>query len=215
MANPFQGHEEELQAALSVAEGAAPRLECFRDGRIICGLVCRLTIGRLALMNVAGCRIFSGKEELPDESDVLKALYFTVEDNLDESVWLADDSGKLDKKIKRFFNGFDPFQKREAMVQLNEWFLNIAASLPQGSGTESGGRRRVDWWVDAVDTLASEYHWREGFILWQLPLVRAIKYAERIGCRIEGRPVVDDISDNVMAALDMMEGILKDGKSET
>ena len=54
-------------------------LESFRDGRLIDGLVCRMTIGRLALMGIAGCQIFSNEdtEAAITEDDVLAAWFFT------------------------------------------------------------------------------------------------------------------------------------------
>jgi len=61
--------------------------------------------------------------------------------------------------------------------------------------------------------LACQYHWEEEFILWYLPLTRAIKYQERICARNNGDTVSENISDDIMTALDNIEEMKSHGQS--
>ena len=204
--------DEGVQQILSEVGRKCCALESFRDGRMIDGYACRLTLGRLALMGLAECRIFSDddKEGLT-EYDVLKAWWFTIEENIDSAVYMADDKEALDKEIEKLVKHRTPHRRAEITDEVEAWLVDISESIPQSGGDSDGCVMRADWWVDAVDCIASQYNWNEEFILWYLPLVRAIKYQEKICARINGESVSDDISNDITVALDKIEEMKKDG----
>jgi hypothetical protein len=188
-------------------------LESFRDGRLIDGLACRMTMGRLALMGVANCKIFSSDDDVElTEDDVIEAWWFTIEDNIDMAVMLADQPELLAKEIAKLKKGRTKNKMSAIVDDVQAWLTDIAETMPQGKGGDEGGCvMRADWWADALDVIASQYHWSEEFILWYLPLVRAIKYQERICARTNGEAVSEDIGDDITGALDKIEEMKTDG----
>lgn len=199
--------EDRVQRILSGVGRRRCALESFRDGRIIDGYNCRLTIGRLALMGIAECKIFSCATDVElSGDDVLAAWWFTIEDNIDNAVNVADDSERLQKEVERIKRGRTEARLNSIIDEVQGWLVDVSDAMPQTS--EDGEQViRVDWWADALDMLASQYHWSEEFILWYLPLVRAIKYQERICARSKGESVSDDISEDIVSALEELKEI--------
>jgi hypothetical protein len=171
--------------------------------------VCRLTIGSLALCQVAGCRVFCGRREPQqvEPVDILEVLYFLAEENWDEAVWLADQPERRRKTLRRWIAQFRWFGGRAAIAQTADWLARTADGMPQRASEHGPGR--AQWWVDAVDSIVSEYHWAEEFVLWRLPLARAAHYVEAMAGRKNGQGVLEDISENTMKLLDAAEAALK------
>jgi hypothetical protein len=205
-------NDDGVQQVLSELKGSRCALESFRDGRIIDGLVCRMTIGRLALMGAAGCKIFSSDNGTEiDENDVLVAWWFTIEDNVDKAVYIADDEELMSAEIGKLRRRCSPIRISSIVDEVQGWLTDISEAMPQGDGNDSGGGVSPNWWTGALDIIASAYGWDEEFILWYLPLTRAIKYQERICARVKGEAVSDDISDDVTQALERIEEMKDNG----
>lgn len=200
----------EVQEALASYGASAPLLEPLHDGAIIVGHVCGLTIGRLVLMEVANDSVFSGAHsEEPSIEDILSTIYFTMDDSIDDAVWLAADPLRKEKVVKKFWRGYSKRARRKAVSDFSQWMARISLCLPLGDSQDSD--KRPKWWVGVVDILASEYGWGEHYILWELPLVRAVYYQEAILQRKTGEDVPDEISDDIIAALEAAERVLEDG----
>jgi len=191
-------------------------IEPLRDGRIIDGYACRMTIGRLALIEASGCKLFCGTEsDTVSEFDVFLAFWMTIEDHIDEAVRVCEDGERLKKEIESFIGQYSKKKATAVCASFYEWLSDIAKCMPQRCVDDgaSGQSRRREWWPGLVDILASEYHWGEGYILWQLPLVRAIKYQEHIYSRQSGQAPADDIGDDIAYALDSIKEVVESGKS--
>jgi len=202
----------EIGEVLGFMSDTRPLLSCFRDGRIIEGHLCRFTIGTMMLMQVSGNVIFGGSEdEEITNADILEALYLCCDENIDDAVWIADDPKLLKKAVKRFSRRLGYAGRKYAVEDFAEWLQETEAVMPQRSGNEDGAPIDADWWVDAVDIMASEYGWPEEFIIWRLPFVRAIRYQDSMLARKTGERRVSDISDGTMKALDEAKKLREKG----
>ncbi len=201
-----------LNKAMAVLEqpGAALPALPLRDGALIDGLVCRLTIGVMALLEAAQCKILSGDSEL-SEYDVALALWLSMDCNRDDAVRIANDTQELERRIEDFAAGYSRKKFSAVLDEFNDWFCATFALLPSPSKTEGEPKPRPDWWKDAVDIIAHQYGWTEYFILWELPLVRVIGYQETIVARETGQRVAAEIDDRVIEALDLLEKGKEDG----
>ena len=214
-----EGHKD-FEAALSrLGAGAAPSLELFRDGIIIKDHVCRLTLGKFALLHIAGNRLFDARagKAAVTTYDVFEALYMLADEHLDEIVWMADDKPALAKAVCRFKDTFSRRTAAEAVDTVCAWLQRLLDALPQNKearADDSASTMKAAWWVQTADLIFSEYSWSEHYVLWLLPMPRALRYVEAICARKGGTGMVDDISPDIMDALDKAEA-LRDGQSET
>jgi hypothetical protein len=153
-------------------------------------------------------RIFNLEEDdEPTAADILEALYYTVETNIDEAVWVADDPDARKKAVDKFSRNFSRKRALHAADEFAAWLSRIQDAMPQ-TPASSGPPAHAEWWLEAVDRLAATYFWPEGYILWQLPVVRAARYGEIIAARKGGFSYVDDIGQDVMDALNAAERVL-------
>lgn len=218
MDSPQLKSSEDVEAALDSIGRAAPTLEFFRDGRLIDDHPCRLTIGRLALLEISEAKLFIAEPEeeiQPTEYDIFHGWWFTIEENLDESVLIADQKDLVRKAVRKLMDGYSRKERQGIIDQFRSWLTDISNCMPQLEQGGSGKTHRKDWWLDCIDILGFQYHWSESFLLWYLPLPRAIRYQESIASRISGEPIIDEISDDVINALDRIEEVMKHGESET
>jgi len=173
------------------------------------------------LLKIGEARIFAPADMRGDPTvqDCLEVLFYIADSNLDLAVMVADDPLSRAKAIAKFSAKFGPPGARDAAQELHG-FLSLAfAEFPgssspvPGPATEGEGDvPHPDIWADMVDLIAHQYHWTEGFILWELPLVRLLKYEAAILRRVdptgEAEKASGEISDDVMAGLDTLEEIL-------
>jgi len=213
----FQSREE-VRVALSLVERVAPPLAPLRDGAIIGGNVCRLTVGTLCLLQVAQNEIFFAndinKEHPVEEYEFFEALWLCSEDNVDTAVWITDDPERLEAEVKSFMRGFRKKARARICAEFSSWVEEQVRALEQASKEgDEDTQLPSDWWVDSVDVLAFQYHWPEDYIMWKLPLVRALKYQEAINDRLEGKERSTDISPEAIDALKLLEKEKENGKS--
>lgn len=200
----------EVRAALGAISSADPCVSALRDGCVIEGHICRFTIGTMILLQSAGNRIFDGDFQDEDEDarsyDVLEAIFLCADESIDDAVWLIQDERKLGKAVKRFARKLGYAGRKYAISTFTQWIADIEQTMPQGCDDgEESSKGASDWWVDAIDIIASEYHWPEDFIIWQLPITRAIRYQEAIVARKSGERRATDISDDAINALEILE----------
>lgn len=205
---------QEARAVLESISSALPCLSLLRDVCVIEGYVCRFTIGTLTLLQAANNRVFNGGDVDPDELDILEAFYLCCDEHIDDSVWIARDPDELSKAVKKFAKGLGRSGRKIAVNDYILWLNDTNEAMPQGDGSE-GGSVPTDWWVDAVDVLASEYNWSEEYIIWQLPIIRSLRYQEALCARRSGERRAADISDETVKALELLEEKKEstDGKS--
>jgi hypothetical protein len=203
----FQSSED-VRAALEGLKRAVPHLPSMRDGIIIEGEVCRLTIGTLTLLQIADNQIFFSDEsdiDKPiDELSLFQCFWLCAEGNIDEAVWIADKKEELEKTVKRFMRGFSKRKRARMCEQAENWIASQVSVVEQMAGQENdaGSSLPARWRTECVDVIASAYGWDEFFITWRLPLVRAMEYQEAIGLRISGEQGSDDIQDKTIELLE-------------
>jgi len=207
--NEFQSRKE-VRAALECVHGVAPSLYPMRDGVLIDGFTCRLTIGTLVLLQIAQNEIFFSDEGQIDDplSDyaIFECLWLCCEDNLDMAVNIAGDKERLEKQVKKLMGGYFAKERQRIHREISAWIRTQVTTVEQmGSDEGDDSTLLSDWWVDAVDILASNYSWSEEFILWRLPLIRAMKYQEAIALRINDEQRSTDIKDETVEALELLE----------
>lgn len=220
----LRNHPEFKAALEEVAEGVKPRLGCLRDGVILGGYSCRLTIGKMALLGAADSKIFrrkgdKGADEPIEIDDIFEAVLLLSDELLDEMIWIADKPALLKKRVVKFRKRFGIRSAARLCATFTAWLSEQAALLPDPSDDKDDtSAPRPEWYLEVVDLLANQYKWREQFILWDLSLIRAARYQECIVCRVTGRPMVADISKPVIEALELMLSVTKgnnDGQSKT
>jgi hypothetical protein len=205
----FQSREE-VRVALESVKRVAPSLSPMRDGVVIEGLVCRLTIGTLALLQSAQNEIFFSEEERIDEplSDyaIFECLWMCDEANLDMAVNIAAEKEVLKKEVNKLMGGYGRRGRAKIHAIVSQWIRSQIDTVEQmGTGEGDDVTLSADWWVDSVDIIASNYGWSEEFILWRMPLVRAMKYQEAIALRLNSEQRSSDINDNALEALKLFD----------
>jgi hypothetical protein len=202
---------EEVRAVLENVGRTAPSLAPLRDGIVIDGSICRLTIGVLMLLQIVDNDIFFSEEEDMDAPISVQAMFecfwLCNEDNLDTAITVADDRERLDKIINKLVRSYGKRRQKAICSEVSDWIRGQVTTIEQISSGDEGEETPLpsDWWVEAVDTLASTYGWSEEFILWKLPVVRAMKYQEAIAVRLEGEQRSSDIDDDAIKALKLLE----------
>lgn len=209
------------QAIRAAGDGRPPALECFRDGAFIGGHVCCLTLGNYMLCKIAEIRLFRTDDPQKPVTpiDCLEVLFYISDDTRDQAVQVADDPEARGKAVARFAKSFGKEYGRSVAQELHGYlssvFLEFNQIVPvpeQQTVTHKPAPRNL--WARYVDLIAHQYHWREGFILWELPFVRLLAYhaaiLERIDPEGEHQQQMDDISDDIIASLDALEEVLDD-----
>jgi hypothetical protein len=174
------------------------------------------------LLKIGGARLLSSDHAYrpPTTEDCLETLFYLVDDNLDKAVQVADDPGLREVAIRRFAKMFSDHDRLRVAQELHGFLLEIFAEFPKEAVEAKEKKPHPDKpvprdvWVTAVDIIAHQYHWREGFILWELPLVRLMKYEAAILRRLdpdgESKTAQDEISEDIMSSLDVLEEILEE-----
>ncbi|HUU96283.1 MAG TPA: hypothetical protein VM487_11130 [Phycisphaerae bacterium] len=198
---------EAIREALRKAAQAeeAPDVEALRDGVVLAGIPCRLTLGAIVLLQASDCALLGGNGPA-DERAALAVLYATSDDTRAEAGATVDDPAAWAAGIDRMARAMSRAGLVRVAAAVCEWWERIGATI----GSMEGGdgptrRRRPRWWADVVDTLAHEYGWADAYILWELPYVRALAYCESISARRTGKPVASGGGKGTREALDRIE----------
>jgi len=176
---------------------SSPRahMEIIRDGRIIAGESCRLTLGTIVLCETALNPLFVDGYTCATILDVLEAFWLCQDRNLDDAVYLVDNQDELRRVIIKYANNFTQKDLLEITIDFSQWMENIKSSFPISPPCDDGAvidSRRSDWYIDNIDQIASEYGWKPEFIMWELPWTRNVRLRESITARLKGVQVHDD-----------------------
>lgn len=202
---------ESVKAAISKLALAAPPVEPLRDGRLIAGVTCRITVGTLMLMQTTRNKVFFQDESGDDFGlyDIFEAVLIGADEYRDEIIIAADNSESIKKMAKRFMRGFS--KKKQAVVEeeFYYWLSWIAESISQTAdgGNDCDSFISNDWWIDAVDSIASEYGWDEEFIIWYMPITRVLSYQSAINARKQNIIRSSGIDSN---AIELLQAIKKE-----
>jgi len=169
-------------------------LEAFWNGVKIDGYACRVTVGTMALLRVSKSRClgYGDSEEPLSAFDIAEAVFLISDDKRNIAVSVANKKDLLEKAVKSFAKELDA---QTASEQLIEYLARISDALKapdefnaDGSVVQCDVQHDTfddidDSWSYDVDILAHEYGWSDEYILWELPLIRAVKLKEAIATR--------------------------------
>ena len=190
-----------------------PHIELLRDGREIAGEWCQFTMGVIVLLEATRNPLFiteSGDE--PTVMDVAEAYWLMQPRHVDKAVWMVSD-GSCKKAVERYAQSLGHSGRAQMCDDLSAWIWDILDALPPAreSDGDIGDDRRSDWYMDALDMIASEYGWDEHYIMWELPWARNVRLREALIARRNGKPIVDDYSDEIDAMMQAAAKVVKDG----
>lgn len=182
-------------------------LAFLEDGWTFCGSELRpVTLGSLNVCHRIGCPIlgkdvateFAGLDRVEQSRRFLKFL------------WVHEEKLSIRQMLNAARNGehvamFAEVQPAPILCPLfNAWLSRfncmVAASSfeiverSETSAADDPPDTVIDpaWLVKFLDPIAARYHWPEGFLLWELPFVRALQWRHRA---IQASPFVWTVKD--------------------
>lgn len=195
--------------------------EAFRSGVNISGYDCRMTIGTLALMRFAKCRMLGyGDDTGPiTDHDTATAVFLMADEMRPEALQRVDDKDELTEAVDKFRKKLDCDR---AYIEVCEWFRRIsnAASADKKPTIITDGEDctqeptpdRFTWmapddsWADDVALFCKECPaMRDDYVLWELPLVRSIILKDAIRARISGKRRTAKRDESAIAILQATE----------
>lgn len=176
----IEGYREAVAAEQSARDGVFLGLPAW-----ICGVPVReMTLSDFAILDAINSPFASGGEPSPDE--VVRFLWFMS---------TGYDAGNA-KARDQFIAETARLIYAEAVEAITEYLRETFQDAPGGGNSEQA--QNASWLAYTVDTLASEYGWREADIL-ALPLKRAFQYLKVIRQRRDPEAIMFNPSDRVKA----------------
>lgn len=185
-----------------VSSAPSINLELIKDGRLICGEPCRLTMGILVLSELIGNPIFNNSgDQIPDMMDIMELLWLCRDNNINKAVNLVENPDELRRHVAKFSSGFSDKEIETIADEMSTWIGDIIKCIPTVQNDNQTNTqtidKQMDWYIDTLDMVASEYGWDYNYIMWTLPWARVIRLCKSIVARKTGKPIIHDTTDEL------------------